>query len=98
LGAATVGVVMSAAPASALGITPVPGGYQVDLTHSETVWVNQNNIGRAAAGLPHPSAASFGQTLGSVASVAADYPQGRVSFTVFGPLNTLNGTMVAYKD
>ena len=97
-GAATAGVVMAAAPASALGITPVPGGYQVDLTHDETVWVSQNDIGRAAAALPHPSAASFGSTLGSVATVAAEFPQGRVSFTVFGPLDTLNGTMVAYQE
>ncbi|MCX5042636.1 hypothetical protein OG921_05555 [Aldersonia sp. NBC_00410] len=89
---------MAAAPASALGVTPVPGGVQVDLNHAETQWVSQNGVGVRTAGLPHPSAASFGQTLDSVAEVAAGYPQGWVSFTVFGPLDSLNGTMVAYKE
>ncbi|MEU8894432.1 hypothetical protein AB0C65_01100 [Nocardia sp. NPDC048505] len=76
-------------------MTPLPGGLQVDLTAADTQWVSQSHIGQAIAGLPHPSAASFGQALDAAAKVSASVPNGRVTFTVFGPLNELNGTMLA---
>ncbi|MBD0324263.1 MAG: hypothetical protein ICV72_12895 [Aldersonia sp.] len=98
VGAASAGAVLAAAPASALGVSPLPGGVQVDLNHDETVWAHQNDIGTRAAGLPHPSAESFGTTLQAVTEAASQYPQGHVSFTVYGPLDNLNGTMVAFKE
>jgi hypothetical protein len=93
-GAAVLGV----GSASALGLQPLPGGVQVDLSHDETMWVRDNNIGIAASRLPHPSAESFGYTLQAVSEKASEYPAGRVSFTMFGPFDQLSGTMVAFEQ
>ena len=93
-GAAALGV----GSASALGLQPLPGGFQVDLSHDETMWVKNNNIGIAASGLPHPSAESFGLTLQAVSETASQYPAGRVSFTMFGPYDELSGTMAAFEQ
>ena len=93
-GAAALGV----GSASALGLQPLPGGVQVDLSHDETMWVKDNNIGLAAAGLPHPSAESFGVTLQAVSEKASEYPAGRVSFTMIGPFDQLSGTMAAFEQ
>lgn len=92
------GAVLGVGSASALGLQPLPGGFQADLTHDETMWVRDNNIGIAAAGLPHPSAQSFGLTLQAVSETAAQYPAGRVSFTMFGPFDELSGTMAAFEQ
>ncbi|WP_194819281.1 hypothetical protein [Nocardia sp. XZ_19_385] len=94
-GAASVFAVLGAGSANAVAVTPLPGGLQVDLSPGDTRWVSQSNIGLALAGLPHPSAASFGQALDAAAEVSSAVPNGRVTFTVFGPLNELNGTMLA---
>ncbi|MEV6430142.1 hypothetical protein [Nocardia sp. NPDC051463] len=94
-GAASVFAVFGAGSANAVAVTPLAGGVQVDLSPADTAWVYQNHIGRAVAGLPHPSAASFGQALDAAAGVSSSVPNGRVTFTVYGPLNELNGTMLA---
>ncbi|MFR9753186.1 hypothetical protein ACL02S_19415 [Nocardia sp. 004] len=94
-GAASVFAVLGAGSAGAVAVSPLPGGIQVDLSPADTMWVHQNNIGSAIAGLPHPSAASFGQALGAAAQVSSSVPGGRVTFTVFGPFDQLNGTMLA---
>ncbi|TSE01088.1 hypothetical protein FOS14_04900 [Skermania sp. ID1734] len=90
--------VVGAGSASALGITPLPGGVEVDLNHAETVWAHDNHVGIAMARLPHPSAESFGQTFESAVALSSQYPAGRVSFTAYGPLDDLSGTMVAFKE
>lgn len=94
-GSASVLAVMGSGSASAATVTPLPGGVQVDLTPADTQWVAGNHIGAALAGLPHPSAASFGQALDAAAVLSSQYPEGRVVFTVFGPFDQLNGTMLA---
>ncbi len=94
-GAASVFATLGAGSAGAVAVTPLPGGVQVDLSPADTQWVHQSHIGQAIAGLPHPSAASFGQALDSAAALSSNYPTGRVTFTVFGPFNELNGTMLA---
>jgi hypothetical protein len=86
---------LSAGPAAAVTVAPVPGGMQVDLTHNDTVWVSQTNVGGLLAGVPNVAVQSFGQTLTALSGLASLYPQGRVAFTVVGPLNSLNGTMEA---
>ncbi len=93
--AASVSVVLGAGSASAATVTPLPGGWQVDLSPADTQWVANNHIGMAIAGLPHPSAASFGASLDSAAVLSSQYPAGRVVFTVYGPFDQLNGTMLA---
>ncbi|WP_245677922.1 hypothetical protein [Nocardia acidivorans] len=67
----------------------------MDLTPADTAWVANSHIGQAIAGLPHPSAASFGESLDSAAALSSQYPGGRVVFTVYGPFDQLNGTMLA---
>lgn len=94
-GAASVFAVLGAGSAQAVAVTPLQGGMQVDLSPADTAWVHQTHIGQAIAGLPHPSAASFGQSLDSAAALSSSVPNGRVTFTVYGPLNSLNGTMLA---
>ncbi|WP_228002545.1 hypothetical protein [Nocardia australiensis] len=94
-GAASVFAVLGAGSASAVAVTPLAGGVQVDLNSVDTVWVHQSHIGQAIAGLPHPSAASFGQALDATAAVSSNVPGGRVTFTMYGPINQLNGTMLA---
>ncbi|MVU83481.1 hypothetical protein GPX89_40375 [Nocardia sp. ET3-3] len=93
--AASVSVVLGSGSASAVAITPLPGGVQVDLTPADTQWVAQNHFGQVIANLPHPSAPSFGEALDSAAAMSSQYPDGRVVFTVYGPFNELNGTMLA---
>lgn len=95
--AASGAAVLGAGSASAVAVTPLPGGVQVDLNHGDTAWVNQTHFGRTIAVLPHPSAASFGQALDSAAALSSQYPDGRVVFTVYGPVDQLNGTMLALK-
>ncbi|WP_433725387.1 hypothetical protein ACQP0C_30205 [Nocardia sp. CA-129566] len=94
-GAASAFAMLGTGSASAVAVTPLAGGVQVDLNPADTAWVHQNHIGQAIAGLPHPSAASFGEALDAAADVSASVPGGRVTFTVYGPLNELNGTMLA---
>lgn len=94
-GAASVLAVLGAGSASAVAVTPLPGGVQVDLSPSDTRWVADTGFGRVVAGLPHQSAPSFGEALDAAAQLSAQYPNGRVTFTVFGPLHELNGTMLA---
>ncbi|MGQ4599554.1 hypothetical protein [Nocardia sp. R6R-6] len=94
-GAASVCAVLGAGSANAVAVTPLPGGIQVDLSPADTVWVHQNHVGLAVAGLPHPSAASFGEALDAAAQVSSAVPGGRVTFTVYGPFDQLNGTMLA---
>lgn len=98
VGASAGLAVLGSGSASAIGVAPVPGGIAVDLSHAETVWAYDNNVGGAITGLPHPSAASFGLTFDSAAALALGYPQGRVGFTVLGPVNDLNGVIVAYAE
>ncbi|MFC3966090.1 hypothetical protein [Nocardia jiangsuensis] len=94
-GAASVFAALGAGSAGAVAVTPLPGGVQVDLSPADTAFVHQNNVGLAIAGLPHPSAASFGTALDAAADVSTQVPNGRVTFTVYGPLNELSGTMLA---
>ncbi|MBH0779979.1 hypothetical protein [Nocardia bovistercoris] len=94
-GAASVFATLGAGSAGAVAVTPLPGGVQVDLSPSDTRWVHDSHVGNAIAGLPHPSASSFGQALDSAAALSSTYPNGRVTFTVFGPFDELNGTMLA---
>ncbi|WP_330232164.1 hypothetical protein OHA40_06530 [Nocardia sp. NBC_00508] len=94
-GAASVFAVLGAGSANAVAVTPLQGGVQVDLSPADTVWVYQNRFGLTIAGLPHPSAASFGQALDAAAQVSSSVPGGRVTFTVYGPFDQLNGTMLA---
>lgn len=94
-GAASVFAMMGAGSASAVAVTPLSGGVQVDLSPADTVWVAQNRFGQTLGGLPHPSAASFGEALDAAAAVSAAVPGGHVTFTVYGPLDSLNGTMLA---
>lgn len=94
-GAASVIATLGAGSAGAVAVTPLPGGVRVDLSPADTRWVHQNQFGHTLAGLPHPSAASFGQALDSAAAVSSEHPNGRVVFTVYGPLHQLNGTMLA---
>jgi hypothetical protein len=93
--AASVSAVLGTGTAAAVAVTPLPGGVQVDLTPGDTQWVHQTHIGQAIGTLPHPSAASFGEALDSAADLSAQYPGGRVVFTVYGPFDQLNGTMLA---
>ncbi|MBF6175586.1 hypothetical protein [Nocardia blacklockiae] len=94
-GAASVIGVLGAGSANAVAVTPLPGGVQVDLSHGDTQWVHQSHLGQAISGLPHPSAASFGQALDAASGLSSQYPDGRVVFTVYGPFDQLNGTMLA---
>ncbi|WP_239004102.1 hypothetical protein [Nocardia panacis] len=94
-GAASVFAALGAGSASAVAVTPLPGGVQVDLSPTDTAWVAQSHFGQTLAGLPHPSAASFGAALDAAAGVSAAVPNGRVTFTVYGPFDQLNGTMLA---
>ncbi|MEU7632740.1 hypothetical protein AB0B25_22910 [Nocardia sp. NPDC049190] len=94
-GAASVFAVLGAGSAGAVAVTPLPGGVQVDLSPADTVWVHQTHFGQTLAGLPHPSAASFGQALDAAAQVSSSVPGGRVTFTVYGPVDQLNGSMLA---
>ncbi|WP_280509258.1 hypothetical protein [Nocardia farcinica] len=94
-GAASVLAVLGAGSANAVAVTPLPGGVQVDLSHADTKWVADNNFGRVIGSLPHPSAPSFGEALDAAAELSSQYPTGRVTLTVFGPLDQLNGTMLA---
>ena len=88
---------LGAGSASAVGLTPLPGGVQVDLSPGDTQWVHQTHFGQTIGVLPHPSAPSFGQALDSAAALSSQYPDGRVVFTVYGPLDQLSGTMLALK-
>ena len=98
IAAAASGLAMlGAGSASAVGVTPLPGGVQVDLSPGDTQWVHQTHFGRTIGILPHPSAASFGQALDSAATLSSQYPDGRVVFTMYGPVDQLNGTMLALK-
>ncbi|WP_024803645.1 hypothetical protein [Nocardia sp. BMG51109] len=94
-GAASVLGVLGAGSANAVAVTPLPGGMQVDLTPSDTQFVHRSHIGQAISGLPHPSAASFGQALDAASGLSSQYPDGRVVFTVYGPVDQLSGTMLA---
>ncbi|WP_327114279.1 hypothetical protein OHB12_33995 [Nocardia sp. NBC_01730] len=94
-GAASVFAVLGTGSASAVAVTPLGGGVQVDLSPADTAWVSQNHFGQTIAGLPHPSAASFGEALDAAAQVSSSVPGGRVTFTVYGPVDQLNGTMLA---
>ncbi|MFI9505422.1 hypothetical protein [Nocardia sp. NPDC052566] len=94
-GAASVFAMLGAGSANAVAVTPLPGGVRVDLSPADTAWVSDNHLGRTIAGLPHPSAASFGEALDAAATVSSSVPGGRVTFTVFGPFDQLNGTMLA---
>jgi hypothetical protein len=94
-GAASVLAVLGAGSASAVSVTPVQGGLEVDLTPSDTQWVHQTHIGQVIGSLPHPSAPSFGQALDSAADLSSQYPDGRVVFTMYGPIDQLSGTMLA---
>ncbi|MFD0362616.1 hypothetical protein ACFQZZ_14305 [Nocardia sp. GCM10030253] len=94
-GAASVFALLGAGSANAVAVTPLAGGVKVDLSPADTVWVHQSQFGKTIAGLPHPSAASFGQALDAAAGVSSSVPGGRVTFTVYGPFNELNGTMLA---
>ncbi|MFG1792036.1 hypothetical protein [Nocardia sp. NPDC049149] len=93
-GAASVFAMLGAGSAGAVAVTPLPGGVQVDLSSADTAWVAQNHFGRTIAALPHPSAPSFGEALDAAATVSSAVG-GRVTFTVYGPLDSLNGTMLA---
>ncbi|RMI27983.1 hypothetical protein [Nocardia stercoris] len=95
VGAASVLATMEAGSASALALNPLPGGVEVDLSPGDTQWVHQTHFGLTMSRLPHPSAASFGQSLEAAANLSSQYPDGRVIFTVYGPLDQLNGTMLA---
>jgi hypothetical protein len=94
-GAASVLAVLGAGSASAVSVTPVQGGLEVDLTPGDTQWVHQTHIGQVIGILPHPSAPSFGQALDSAADLSSQYPDGRVVFTMYGPIDQLSGTMLA---
>ncbi|QIS10819.1 MULTISPECIES: hypothetical protein [Nocardia] len=94
-GAASLFGMLGAGSAGAVAVTPLPGGVQVDLSPADTVWVHQTHFGQVIAGLPHPSAPSFGAALDAAADVSASVPNGRVTFTVYGPFDQLNGTMLA---
>ncbi|NUS43106.1 MAG: hypothetical protein HOQ24_05390 [Mycobacteriaceae bacterium] len=97
-GALTCGVTLGAHTAAAATVAPIPGGVEVNLTHDDTVWVSQNKLGTMVSSLPNPAAGSFGQTLNTLSELASQYPQGRVAFTVVGPFDNLNGTMVALEQ
>ncbi|WP_245670722.1 hypothetical protein [Nocardia flavorosea] len=74
---------------------PDVGGVRVDLSPADTRWVHNSNFGHMLAAIPHPSAPSFGMALDAAAAVSSAQPNGRVVFTVFGPLHELNGSMLA---
>lgn len=94
-GAASLFAVLGAGSAQAVAVSPVPGGWQVDLSPGDTQFVHQSHIGLAIASLPHPSASSFGQALDSAAALSSRYPNGRVEFSIYGPFDQLNGKMLA---
>ncbi|MBO0856096.1 MAG: hypothetical protein J2P18_20285 [Nocardia sp.] len=96
-GAASGVAVMGAGEASAVAVTPLPGGLQVDLNPGDTQWVHQTHVGQSITGLPNASAASFGESLDSAAALSSQYPDGRVVFTVYGPIDQPSGTMLALK-
>ena len=98
LGATAGAVVLGAGSASALAVTPIVGGVQVDLNHNDTVWAHQNKVGAAVASVPIPAAQSFGTTFDSATQLAATYPQGRVSFSAEGPITDPSGFIVAFKE
>ncbi|KAA0023062.1 hypothetical protein [Antrihabitans cavernicola] len=96
---ATAGLgVLGAGSASALGVTPLPGGVQVDMNHDETVWAHQNKVGAVVAGLPSAAAKSFGTTLDAATELSQTYPKGRVSFSAFGPITDPSGVIVAFEE
>ncbi len=90
--------IVGSGTASAIGIQPMPGGMQVDLNHDETLWAHQNNVGAAVGNIPNPSAQSFGVAFDGATALSSTYPKGRVSFSVFGPLNDLGGYIVAFEE
>ncbi len=90
--------IVGSGTASAIGIQPLPGGMQVDLNHDETLWAHQNNVGAAVGNIPNPSAKSFGVAFDGATELSSMYPKGRVSFSVFGPLNDLGGYIVAFEE
>ena len=90
--------VTGAGSASAVGVSQLPGGVQVDLNHDETIWAQQHNVGGALANIPNPSAQSFGTTFGAATEASAEYPQGRVTFTAFGPITEPSGLIVVFKE
>ncbi|MFD4407220.1 hypothetical protein ACFWPH_31085 [Nocardia sp. NPDC058499] len=96
-GAASVLATVGAGSAGAVAVTPMPdvGGVRVDLSPGDTQWVHNSNFGHMLAAIPHPSAPSFGMALDAAAAVSSAQPNGRVVFTVFGPLHELNGSMLA---
>lgn len=94
-GAASVLATVGAGSAGAVAVTPLAGGVRVDLSPADTQWVHNNNFGHMVAGIPHPSAPSFGMALDAAAEVSSAQPNGRVVFTVFGPLHELSGSMLA---
>lgn len=94
-GATSVFAVLGAGSAGALALSPVPDGVRVDLSPADTQWVHQSGFGHTVAMFPHPSAPSFGSSLDSAAALASQYPTGRVIFTVYGPLETPSGSMLA---
>lgn len=96
-GAASVFAMLGAGSAGAVEMAPTQGGVRVDLSPGDTQWVSENGFGNTLAALPHPSAASFGQALDGAAKVSSEHPTGRVVFTVYGPMDELNGTMLAVK-
>ena len=98
VGAATAMGLAGAGSASAMGVSPLPGGVQVDLNHDETMWAQQHNVGGSIASIPNETAQSFGDTFGAATEVSSTYPQGRVTFTAYGPINELSGLIVVFKE
>jgi hypothetical protein len=84
--------------ASAASVTPVSGGWQIDLNHGETVLASKSHLGMLLSRLPNAAAGSFGRTLDTLSGLAARYPAGRVSISVFGPVDNFSGTMTAFAD
>ena len=41
---------------------------------------------------------SVSRTLSSATGISSGYPDGRVSFTVYGPIDAPHGGMVVFKD
>ena len=91
--AAGLGILGSGA-ASAVVVAPIPGGVQVELNHADTVWADQANIGATIASMPNVAAQSFGAGFDAATEIAAQLPQGRVGFTVVGPLSSPGGIIV----
>ena len=97
-GVASALALFGAGTASAVEVSPLPGGVRVDLSHAETAWAYQNGVGTTLAKIPNASFRSFGSTLTSATGMSADYPDGHVSFTMFGPVTSPSGEMVAFRE